>query len=424
MNLLEQSQPPPTFLVVDDDPIMRRVLVSHLEPLAHTAIYDAEDGIAAQKFLLQHSVDVVVTDVLMPNMDGRELMEWAKHNAPGAMWIVLSGLDTFDAAVDALHLGAFDFIAKPADPQRLHLSVRNALEQLELRRDRERLYAELVKSHDNLAEKVQQLETVCEMLEEQSRVIQGDLKRAEVIQRALLPSVPPKIGRWCIETLYRPGSNVGGDYFDVVNLDDRHLGIVLADAAGHGVAAAMLTVLLKHRLVLTDQAGEPLPPSAVLATANERLMEDVTGPGMFITAVYALLDRRSGKLVMAAAGHPPSLWVNQYESRQFSRTGPALGLRRDAEYDQETVMLEQGDRMFFYTDGVIEGGPDSPTLASLTADLQGTSQRAETLNRFFEDASRPSDRSRRLRRIICLWPNDCTIRFPKTLTGGSSITSG
>jgi sigma-B regulation protein RsbU (phosphoserine phosphatase) len=200
-----------TFLVVDDDPMVRKLVSRGLEPLEPEAILEVEDGLAAQEVLKGRKVDVVVTDVLMPNMDGRELMKWAQEHCPGPLWIVLSGLETFDAAIDALHLGAFDFLPKPPEVQRVQVAVRNALDQIELVRERERLYHQVERSNDRLAEKVNQLENVCRMLEDQAEVIQADLDRAEVIQRALLPQEPPEIDGWCVDSLYRPGSSVGGD---------------------------------------------------------------------------------------------------------------------------------------------------------------------------------------------------------------------
>ena len=102
-----QSSSGPTFLVVDDDPIVRKLVAKGLSSLDPEEVVQVEDGLAAQKVLQERAVDVVVTDVLMPGMDGRELMKWAQEHCQGPLWIVLSGLDTFDAAIDALHLGAF-----------------------------------------------------------------------------------------------------------------------------------------------------------------------------------------------------------------------------------------------------------------------------------------------------------------------------
>src|SRR5690606_3791407 len=148
--------------------------------------------------------------------------------------------------------------------------------------------------------------------------------------------------------------------------DARHLGLVLADAAGHGVAAAMLSVLLKHRLRLRDPAsGAPLEPAEVLRHANRALREDDPAPGAFITAVYVLLDRVTGRARLAAAGHPPTVWIHQGQGRLLDRTGPALGLTADAHYDQQEVTLDHRDRLLLYTDGLLDGGPSAPTHGEL-----------------------------------------------------------
>ena len=126
---------------------------------------------------------------------------------------------------------------------------------------------------------------------------------AEVIQRALLPPIPPSLPGYSVTALYRPGRNVGGDLYDACTLDARHAAFVIADAAGHGVAAAMLSVLFKHWLrMVDDETNEPLSPRAVLENLNPRLLTDVTSSGLFVTAVYALLELDTGRLRLASAG--------------------------------------------------------------------------------------------------------------------------
>ena len=347
----------PTFLVVDDDAMVRKLVASGLRALEPEQVLEVEDGIAAQKMLREHEIDVVVTDVLMPQMDGRELMQWAQSHCPGPLWIVLSGLDTFDAALDALHLGAFDFLSKPPEVQRVRVAVRNALDQLALVREQDRLHRELEQSNVLLAEKVAQLEGLCRMLQDQADVIHGDLKRAEVIQRALLPQAPPRVTGWSVNSLYRTGSNVGGDFYDIVTLDQRYVGVVIADAAGHGVAAAMLSVLFKHRLKMCDdETGRPMAPRRVLEELNRDLREQVTGPGIFITAIYGLLDTRSGRMVLASAGHPPAIWSHSGgEVTRLERSGPALGLEDNARYTETKIDFESGDRLLLFTDGLVDG---------------------------------------------------------------------
>jgi serine phosphatase RsbU (regulator of sigma subunit)/anti-anti-sigma regulatory factor len=361
----------PCVLVVDDDPVLRRVVSRGLEPLALGAVVEVEDGAQAQEVLRERKVDVVITDVLMPNMDGRELMGWAKEHCPEPVWIVLSGLDTFDAAIDALHLGAFDFLAKPPEAQRLRVAVRNALGHGELLREKQRLYGELEVSNVQLQEKVGQLEDLCRILGDQAEVIQQDLERAEVIQRALLPHAPPTLAGYSATTLYRPGRHVGGDFYEARRLDDRHVAFVIADAAGHGVAAAMLSVLLKHWLhILHEQAGEPLAPCAVLEDLNARLLTDVSARGLFVTAVYALLDTETGKLRLASAGHPPVVCVRASGAIQrLERAGPALGLYADSRYEETLLQLEKGDRVFFYTDGLLAADPAATAPDALAAQV-------------------------------------------------------
>ncbi len=379
----------PVFLVVDDDPMVRMIVVRGLSQLNPSEVLEVEDGLAAQEVLRRRSVDVVVTDVMMPNMDGLELMQWAQKHCPQPLWIVLSGLETFDAAVDALQLGAFDYLGKPPEVPRVRVAVRNALDQIELVRERKRLYAELENSNAQLADNVNQLQEVCRVLESQAAVIQADLDRAEIIQRALLPQAPPAIPGWCMETLYRPGSSVGGDFYDAVVLDEEHLGLVIADAAGHGVAAAMLSVLFKLRLKQVDRAGEALEPRQVLQRLNNRLYEMLSAPGAFITAVYILLDLRTGHAKLASAGHPPCIFSSSRGTAQMlERTGPALGLEADASYSEHEFHLKKGDRLMLYTDGVLEGGPDSPDSDDMACGIASDTDRADLLNKFYQDAVR------------------------------------
>lgn len=374
----------PTFLVVDDDAMVRKLVSSGLQALAPQQVFEVENGLEAQKVLREHAVDVVVTDVLMPQMDGRELMQWAQTNCPGPLWIVLSGLDTFDAAVDALHLGAFDFLPKPPEVQRVRVAVRNAIDQINLVRERERLHEELERSNILLAEKVDQLEGLCRMLQDQADVIHGDLQRAEVIQRALLPRAPPRLADWSVQTLYRTGSSVGGDFYDIVPLDRRHVGMVIADAAGHGVAAAMLSVLFKHHLRMWDEDNRrPFAPRTVFEELNRELRSQVTGPGIFVTAIYGLLDVKSGRLRLVSAGHPPAILSRAAGgTTRLERSGPALGLQDDARYKESKVDIEPGDSLLLYTDGLVEDG-------SLTVQY-------DDLERTLVDGGDPGEMVRRL----------------------------
>jgi CheY-like chemotaxis protein len=325
----------PAALVVEDEAVNRMLAVHALQNVGCSPVFEAVDGFEAQEVLRQHpEIAVVLTDIVMPRMDGLELLRWGRDALPDAMWIVLSGLDTFDSAVAAIRLGAFDFVPKSSRTEPLEVSIRNALDRRLLHRALERKVREL---------------------EETSELLRRDLERAEVIQRALLPRSPPPMEGYCIQAVYRPGRHVGGDLYDVIRLDERHLIFYLADATGHGVTSAMLSVLFKQRLVLTDPAtGRVLPPAAVLAAVNRSLCQAHAAPGLFLTVVLGLLDTSDATLTLASGGHPPVLHVRQGgETRLIRRTGPALGLAPDAQFTQEHVQVAAGDRILLYTDGLI-----------------------------------------------------------------------
>jgi serine phosphatase RsbU (regulator of sigma subunit)/ABC-type transporter Mla MlaB component len=349
-------------LVVDDDAVTRLLVRSVLEG-AGCEVREAVDGVEAQDALSsQPDIELVITDIVMPRLDGLELLSWARARGTAAAWIILSGQDTFDAAAEAVRLGAYDFLVKPPQPAALEVAARNAVEQQRLLRERDRLLDELGVANDELRHKVREVE-------EKSDLLRRDLARAEIIQRALLPHAPPEIEHFCVQSVYRPGRYVGGDLYDVCRLDARHVVLYVADATGHGVTAAMLSVLFKNRLTMVDEAtGAPLAPAEVLAAANRALVSAVDTPGLFLTAAYCLLDTETGMVRLASAGHPPVVHATAAgETRLLRRTGPALGLSTAATYDETGFRFGQGDRLLLYTDGLFhEGGSlDAERLGEL-----------------------------------------------------------
>lgn len=371
------------MLVVDDDPVVRRLVQGGLAPLG-CDVLDAPDGAVAQAILTARDVDLVVTDVLMPELDGPGLMRWAREHRPGPVWIVLSGLDTFEAAVEALHAGAFDFLAKPPRVAELQVAARNALERRRLERDKARLDAELRAGHERLEQKVAELEAACRLLEEQGETIRSDLRRAALIQHALLPhatDAPGLSGDYSVHAIYRPGRQVGGDLYDVRCADRRHVVLYVADAAGHGVSAAMLSVMYKQRLKTLGADGAPLAPQVALEAVNHALRDDFAAPGLFLTAVYGVLDTGTGVLRVASAGHPPALVRRACGAVvRLPHTGPALGLTRAARYTERTVRLARGDRLLMYSDGVFGIEADhAASEARLCAALARESSGAEVV---------------------------------------------
>ncbi|MFP4107286.1 MAG: SpoIIE family protein phosphatase [Phycisphaerae bacterium] len=381
----EQSPPPdksrPRILVVDDESAIRGLLIDTLETTGQYDLTAAENGVDAREKIANSDFDVVVTDLRMPELGGMDLMQWAQLNRPGPSWIILTGHGTFDDAVKAVQLGAFDFISKPLSSiDTLTVTIRNALRQRELSEERDRLLLEVSDRNKRLQEKVKQMETACKLLRQQAGTIDEDLRRAELIQRAILPNSAPQCDGISVSSVYRPCQNIGGDLYDISRLDDRHIAVHIADAAGHGVSAAMLSVLFKHRLPLLDHEYRPNDPAVALASVNRSLMEECSAPGLFVTGALCLIDTKEQKMRIASAGHPPLLlYRDDGTTEMIYHTGPALGITADAQFAVKTVEFKTGDRLLLYTDGLCESQTSDDPLE--TDDLVSVLQREDVHGR-------------------------------------------
>ena len=325
--------------------------------------------------LVQRHYDVVITDLSMPEEGGLGLMQWSQEECPGSAWIVLTGYGTLDAAVSALQLGAFDFLEKPLKgDEAVRNSVRNALDHQRLLADRDRLHAELEESNAQLREHVNELGQAYGLLRQHADDVRADLQRAGMIQRALLPHAAPELSGVQVHALYRPSRSVGGDLYDVVQVDERRVVLLIADAAGHGLSAALLAVLFRSQLRLVDSDARLRRPREMLQAANRALCKGFPAPGLFVTAAYCLLDTETRVATIASAGHPALILLRKRGgTERVFHTGPALGLRAEADYAEQEVDLEAGDRLLFYSDGLYDrfrAGQASPCDA-IAAALEG-----------------------------------------------------
>lgn len=402
------------ILIVDDEEMIRRLLEDLLSQEPEYDVYTAADGVEAQELLQAKDFDVVVTDLTMPRMGGLPLMQWAIENRPEPEWIILSGRATVEDAVEAVHLGAYDFIRKPLDlVDSLKVTVRNALQKKRLTEDKEKLYC-------SLAEQFETLTNQYRLTKAQKETIEQDLRRAELIQRALLPYAPPHMGMYTIDASYRPSHNVGGDLYEVVRINDRHILIYIADAAGHGVSAAMLAVLFKHRIAVLDDEYLPRSPRDILASVNEAILTECSAPGLFITAAVGMLDLDTRVLEIASAGHPPLL-VHHADGRHemVYHTGPALGIMPNAEFAQMRVELNENDRILLYTDGLFEAKDpkNALTVEEIEVELgRGDLCGQDLLHRLEELASqRREDEERQ---------DDITMVLLRSSPGASTLDNG
>jgi serine phosphatase RsbU (regulator of sigma subunit)/anti-sigma regulatory factor (Ser/Thr protein kinase) len=178
-----------------------------------------------------------------------------------------------------------------------------------------------------------------------------ELQIASLIQHTLLPRDVPHPPGYDVQAYYQPAREVGGDFYDFIPRDDGRLGIVVGDVTDKGVPAAL--VMATTRSVLRGVAQELERPGAVLARANDLLCPDVPA-NMFVTCLYAVLDPQSGGIVYANAGHDMPYLQGSAGVRELRARGMPLGLMTGMEYEEKESVLEPGDAVIFYSDGIVE----------------------------------------------------------------------
>ncbi len=183
--------------------------------------------------------------------------------------------------------------------------------------------------------------------------LERELQLAREIQRTFMPDELPQLPDWELAVIWRAARQVAGDFYDVFELSDKYLGLVVADVADKGMPAALFMALT--RTLMRAAALEERSPAAALERVNHLLTPDAKH-GMFVTAIYGVLSLETGELAYANAGHhPPLLLRSGWEDvQQFEKGGMALGVLADIEFEQEVITLGPGDTVVLYTDGVTE----------------------------------------------------------------------
>jgi serine phosphatase RsbU (regulator of sigma subunit) len=191
---------------------------------------------------------------------------------------------------------------------------------------------------------------------EQERIererVEQELQVARRIQQASLPKEVPTLEGWQISPYYQPAREVGGDFYDFVELEDGRLGLVVGDATGKGVPAALVMASTRSMLRAVAQASES--PGGVLKRVNDSLVTDIP-PNMFVTCLYAILEPESGRLLYANAGHDlPYVRRSDGGCEELRARGMPLGLMPGMGYEEKETTLEAGQAALFYSDGLVE----------------------------------------------------------------------
>ncbi len=181
--------------------------------------------------------------------------------------------------------------------------------------------------------------------------IEQELRIARLIQQTLLPKTLPELPGYDLAAYYQPAREVGGDFYDFLELEDGRFGLVVGDVTDKGVPAAL--VMATTRTMLRAAAQRLFSPGEVLQRANEALVTDIP-PNMFITCLYAILEPESGRLVYANAGHDLPYRRHGSAAEELRARGMPLGLMPGMGYEEKEVVLGKGESVLFYSDGLVE----------------------------------------------------------------------
>lgn len=347
-----------TILVADDNENTREFLCGILEHEGWTPV-EAGDGETAIERVRQHQPDLVLLDVRMPGKGGYQVCEDLRQDPvhDDMPIIFLSAQSDSADKIEGLRRGAIDYISKPFDPEEVVARVRNQLAMRESGR---------------------RLRTTNSTLRQQQNRIDEDLRAAGSIQQALLPAGPPAVRGIDVAWRFRPCDQVGGDFFQVEQLDGRHLALYVVDVSGHGIPAAMLTVAVAQTLspdgnvVKEDRGRGPVrSPSQVVRLLNEAY--PIERFERCFTIAYLLLDVSTGRLRYSRAGHPMPLHVRaDGKTTALAEGGTVIGLGDALPVEEGELQLAPGDRVFVHSDGVVE-------LANGSGELYGENRLRNTL---------------------------------------------
>jgi sigma-B regulation protein RsbU (phosphoserine phosphatase) len=322
----------PVVLAVDDTPENLDVVKGILVP--EYKVKAVNNGAAALKLAQKQPPDIILLDVMMPDMDGHEVCRQLKANpvTAGIPVIFLTAKDQTADEAEGFSLGAADYIHKPVNPPILQARVRT--------------HVALKKSIDDLHNVSQALTVAKERME-------IELNVGRDIQKSMLPATAPVCTEIALCASMVAAREVGGDFYDYFMLNDDELCFCVADVSGKGVGAALFMAMAK--LLIKSRASDDQQPGKIMTRVNYDLALD-NAECVFVTVFLATINLRTGRVTYSNGGHNPPLIkrVSGEVEEVLERHGPVLAIDEGRTYGQSSVDLAPGDVLLVFTDGVTE----------------------------------------------------------------------
>ncbi len=310
-----------------DDSKLNRVFISKILTPLNITIFEAENGIKGLEMLNGKNYDLILLDIVMPEMDGFGfLKEFQKRDKEEFIPIILmTGLDDLNSKIKGLNIGADDYLVKPLNEEEL---IARVFSLLRLKKANSELY-------------------------QKNQLIKRELEAAKKIQEFIIPNNFDFIDYPKISGIYQPIEDIGGDFFDCYKLDENRTAYLIADVTGHGIPAALTMTMSK---MLFSIYAEKFPSTAHLMKEINKQLRGTLLDMQYITAFYLIYDNTSKTLSYSNAGHTRPLYYRAAKNQiiALDSFGWFIGISDDTEYEEKKITVSDGDRLFLYTDGITE----------------------------------------------------------------------
>ena len=317
------DSPPVRVLLVENDPndVVRVNAVLDKAAASSFTVRTVAEAPAAAQELAAESYDLVLLGLARTALRDGSGFEAIRGLGKALPVIVLSGYDDEDVAVKAVQRGAQDYLVKES------LTVDLLVRSIRYARERHRLLAE------------------------QNRRLEHELKIAAFVQQSFLPGSVPEIPGHDIGAHLDTSGQVGGDFYDFIDLPPDRVAIALGDASGKGIPGAIL--MAETQGILRAEAATCATPLELVSRLNRALLRDQS-QDRFVTLFYGVLAIPTGRFTFVNAGHPRALLLDGATESALVSTGPPVRLFADAAWEEQTVTLGAGSRLVIYSDGVTE----------------------------------------------------------------------
>jgi serine phosphatase RsbU (regulator of sigma subunit) len=327
-----------TILSIDDEPLVRESLVAFLEDSGYQML-EAENGEQGLHIIHEQKPDLVICDLHMPVMGGLDVLEQLRKESLDIPFIVVSGAGVIGDAVQALQLGAWDYILKPiVDMATLEHAVFRSLERKQLLNDNENYRSEL---------------------QESLNILKADQEAGRCMQQQLLPAPRKDIAGYHFSHHVLPSLYLSGDFVDYFRINDNFIGFYMADVSGHGASSAFVTVLCKSFIdgLVTQYQQQHnqdiIDPEKLFNVLNTHLI--TAKLGKHLTLFYGVIDLLREELCYCASGIlPPPLLIDEEGAHYLAHKGMPIGLVPGQSWQAQTIPFKQKAKLILMSDGILE----------------------------------------------------------------------